>query len=166
MNKKKSYYYNNLPVDLNSLKGTQPVANKQVAANNNSNKNNTNQTTSSSDAAFTRYFGYNVDDVSSKDDGFNSLIDKLVSQLASGTVSLNIQGSASTVPTRFLHSSNKNLASRRAKRAKQAIISALKNKNADISKLSIEVSASVYEHDGRSDESKYQQFQYVKVYIR
>ncbi len=170
MNKKKSYYYNNLPVDLNSLKGTQPVSNKQVAANNNSNKNNNNQTTSSSDAAFTRYFGYNVDDVSSKDDGFNSLIDKLVSQLASGTVSLNIKGSASTVPTRFLHSSNKNLASRRAKRAKQAIISALKNKNADISKLSIEVSASVqgpaYEHDGRTDESKYQQFQYVKVYIR
>jgi hypothetical protein len=171
---KKTYYYHNLPVDLNSLSPiTQEVAVTQVTktkpvVKSKAETKSVPVETGQSDADFVRYFGYNQDKVSAADDGFNALIDKITTKIAAGEVKISIEASASKVPTKLFSSSNKKLAQKRAVDAKKAILITLKNKGIDPSKLTIDIKPIVggprYEHDA-GDESKYQKFQYVKVYI-
>ncbi len=170
---KKVYYYQNLPVDLNSLS---PIAQEVVVTQVTKTKpvksrpetKSAPVETGQNDADFVRYFGYNQDKVSAADDGFNALIDKISSKVSAGEVKIAIEASASKVPTKLFSSSNKKLAEKRATDAKKAILAALKTKQTDTSKLTITIRPSIggpkYEHDAQ-DESKYQKFQYVKVYI-
>jgi hypothetical protein len=177
--KKKSYFYHNLPVNLNTLAALASKTNittveTTTTTTSTATTKNTSTTTKvnvseAGDADFTRYFGYNLNDVSEDDAGFTQLIDKIIAKTASGTVNLTIDASASNVPTKLFSSSNKRLAGNRAKTAKQVILEALTKKNIDPSKVSVEITSGVngplYAHDAK-DESKYQRYQYVKVYIR
>jgi len=168
-NEKKAYLYHNLPTDLTSLPElaiAHPVA---VAETANNTADETPTVSSANNPDFTRYFGYNTADVSANDAGFSALIDKIASKAAAGSVHISIQGSASKVPTTLFSSSNKSLASSRSKTTKDVILDALKAKQVDISKVNVQLESAVkgpnYEHDAK-DESKYQKFQYVKVYVR
>jgi len=180
--KKKAYFFHKLPPDLNKVPQllvadnsinnhtTSASTNNTVATVANTTTNNTVATSADAgDADFVRYFGYNLNDVSEDDAGFSALLDKIKTKSANGKVTIVIEASASKVPTKLFSSSNKKLASKRAKVAKQVINDALLKRNLDASYFTIEFSSGVkgptYEHDAK-DESKYQQFQYVKVYIR
>lgn len=177
--KKKSYFYHTLPVDLNtltalasktSIKTVETTTTTTSTANTNNASTSTKVTVLESDKAdFTRYFGYNLNDVSEDDAGFTQLIDKISTKTATGKVTVTIDASASTVPTKMFSSSNKRLAADRAKIAKKVILEALSKKNIDGSKVSVGITSGVngpkYRHDAK-DESKYQHYQYVKVYIR
>jgi len=160
---KKTYLFHDLPVDLNSLPELE-IAKPAVVAT-----DEKVPAASVNAADFTRYFGYNTADVSANDEGFSKLIDIITNKAANGKVTISIEGSASKVPTTLFSSSNKTLAAGRAKAAKEAIMDALKTKSVDLSKVNIETSSAVlgpdYGHDAK-DESKYQKFQYVKVYVR
>ena len=164
--KKNNYLYHNLPTDLTSLNA--------LAMKDASMKQKQEQYTKDtakmphSDADFTRYFAYNVDRVNKEDADFKAFIDKIASKASAGTVSLSIKGSASKVPTKLFHT-NKNLAHRRAKDTKDAIIKALKERKIDVSTVNIDIDSEVagpdYTHDA-SNQVKYEKFQYVMVYIK
>ncbi len=181
--KKKKYYYHDLPADLNKLPElvqerivkVNPVAAAPdttviPAASTQERKGTKGKKVLLSAAPdFVRYFGYNTNSISEKDDGFTGLIDKISTLLASGRVTVIIVASASKVPTHIFAKGNKGLSEDRAKLAKEVIIEALKNKQADISNLDIQTRSKVngpaYRHDA-DDESKYQWYQFVKVYVK
>lgn len=171
--KKRSYLYHKLPADLNSLSELE-VNNNPVVAKNNNKETKTEpvvqeSTPESGDATFTRYFDYNMKSVSADDKGFSQLIDEIAAKAATGVVNLDIEASASRVPTKLFSSSNKTLASRRARTAKEAVIQALWQKKVDPSKVKFHMhwvmQGPAYEHDAK-DMEKYKKYQYVKVYIR
>jgi hypothetical protein len=165
-NKKKSYLFHDLPADLNTLPEMAMEKPAVIAVAENT---PVNKASADGQPDFVRYFGYNIDDVSANDDGFTALINKITDKVTKGTVDILIDGSASKVPTTLFSSSNKSLAKDRSAVAKKVITETLKSKSIDISKVHIEtisaVSGPQYQHDAK-DESKYQKFQYVKVFVR
>lgn len=179
--KKRYYMYHKLPADLNKLASIEVPAGKKEVASAGTKKKHQKTTArvkknivfppavDSGSANFTRYFGYNQKNVSENDDGFANLIDEIAANAAKGPVTLDIEASASHVPTKLFSSSNKALAHRRAKAAKDAIAEALSKKKVDSSRIKFVIHAKVqgpaYDHDAR-DLSKYRTYQYVKVYIR
>lgn len=124
----------------------------------------------SPDADYIEYFKYNADQASAKESSMAIMVANIAKKLLKDSVLLFIESSASKVPTgpEFAHS-NQKLAEKRAEMAKTTIIAALKKKAAKYKKLKFEVKASVngpdYSQDAQ-DQDKYQNFQYVKVFVR
>ncbi|NNM95070.1 MAG: hypothetical protein HKL88_06360 [Bacteroidia bacterium] len=181
--KRRTYCYHSLPADLNKLPEI-PEEN-EVAVNPapappdtivttvkgkaGGKENRTKKTLATSAPDFIRYFGYNTNAISEQDDGFSALIDKITAALATDKVNVTIVASASKVPTHIFTKGNKGLALDRAKLAEEVIKKALNDKHAEMKNLNLRTEAKVsgppYRHDA-SDESKYQWYQYVKVYIK
>ena len=164
LKRKKDAYYKNLPVDLASLSPLE-IDNKLKAEK----YSKDTAGMPKSDADFTRYFAYNIKQVNQTDADFATFIDKLAGKLANGSVSLTVSGSASKVPTSLFSRSNTTLAHYRALDTQNLILSALKAKKVDVSKLKFTIEHSMqgpaYGKDA-TDQVKYEKFQYVKVYIR
>jgi len=124
----------------------------------------------SPDADYIEYFKYNADQNSQKESNLNALITKIATKLLKDTVTLSIESSASKVPTGAEFSnSNKILADKRAQTTKKTIINALKARHAKTTKLKFIITSSVqgpdYAEDAQ-DQDKYENFQYVKVFIK
>jgi len=124
----------------------------------------------SPDADYIEYFKYNADQNSQKESSMNALVTKIATKLLKDTVLLSIESSASKVPTGSeFANSNKVLADKRAQATKKAIIAALKLRKAKYTKLKFEITSNVqgpdYAEDAQ-DQDKYQNFQYVKVFIK
>jgi hypothetical protein len=84
-----------------------------------------------------------------------------------GSISLKIESSASTVPTRAF-TSNKELSIKRAEKGKEQIINALKEKGVDVAKIKIVsirsfVGGPQYSIDYLQNKDKYEKYQYIKV---
>ena len=114
------------------------------------------------------YFKYNVYEIDPQSDRFNSFVNEEKSYVDSkGKINLIIESSASKVPTR-MYKSNDNLAKHRANEAKEKLLSAIKAKGVDISKVNIEVKTLVqgpdYQHDFDTNKATYEKFQYIKIY--
>lgn len=158
--KEDAYLYHDLPADLNNLSEISRITAippKPVRI-------------VSPDADYIEYFKYNADQSSNKESSFNALITKIAKGLVKDSVLLSIESSASKVPTgsEFAHS-NQVLAEKRAQTMKTTIINALKKRGSKYKKLKFEVKASVqgpeYAEDAQAQD-KYQNYQYVKVFIR
>lgn len=113
------------------------------------------------------YFKYNVYEIDPQSERFNSFISDVKSQVdAKGRVTLTIESSASHVPTRKF-STNKKLAESRSAEAKEKMISALRAKGIDESKVTFKQKNSVqgpaYNHDFDTNKSAYEKYQYVKI---
>jgi hypothetical protein len=124
----------------------------------------------SPDADYIEYFKYNADQSSDKESSLNAMVAKIATKLAKDTVTLIIESSASKVPTGSEFSnSNKVLADKRAETTKKSIIKALKARNVKYTKLKFEINSKVqgpdYAEDAQ-DQDKYQNYQYVKVFIK
>lgn len=124
----------------------------------------------SPDADYIEYFKYNADQASDKASSMYALINKIARRLEKDSVTLYIESSASKVPTsaQFMHS-NQVLAQKRAEATKAFIIKALKRRHAKYTKVKFEIKASVQGPDYAQDaqaQDKYQNYQYVKVFIR
>src|SRR5690606_39824740 len=84
-----------------------------------------------------------------------------------GEATISIEGSASRVPTQTWKT-NENLANKRAEDAKEKILTAIKNKGLDASKIKIaDVNAIVqgptYNNDAVGGKSRYEPFQYIRI---
>jgi hypothetical protein len=85
-----------------------------------------------------------------------------------GRINLKIESSASTVPTRSYGGSNKQLSVARAEKGKEQIITALKEKGADLSKVNVAsiksmVGGPQYNVDYLQNKDKYEEHQYIKI---
>jgi len=115
---------------------------------------------------YEEFFGYNVAGKEQIDDKLNSFVAVCIDILnQNGRCAVDILGSASTVPTRT-HKSNKDLAKKRADKAKRKISKALKRSKVDLSKIDFSVTSKVqgpsYAKDA-SNTKKYGPYQYVKI---
>ena len=118
--------------------------------------------------SFKMNFKYNVTETDVNDEPFRQFVDNVVEIInKQGAVTLKIESSASTVPTRAF-SSNKELAEARASKGKEQIMTALKDKGVDVSKVKISaVKASVggpaYGVDYLQNKEKYEQYQFIRI---
>jgi hypothetical protein len=115
---------------------------------------------------YEEFFGYNLDGKEQVDDKLNRFVSVCVDILnQNGRCSIDILGSASTVPTKT-HKSNQHLAKKRADKGKRKISKALKKAKVDLSKIDFSVISKVqgpsYARDA-SDTKKYGPYQYVKI---
>ena len=119
-------------------------------------------------AAYQRFYGYNQKGVkveAKEYKQFMKQIEKIIN--LNGTVILEIEASASTVPTQT-YVTNENLAQKRVETAKEMILQSLKSKGIDESKVQITkekalVSGPPYNNDARSNAAVYGKYQYVKI---
>jgi tetratricopeptide (TPR) repeat protein len=118
---------------------------------------------------FKTNFKYNATDVAATKD-FNDFVKGVAAKLKDGkSVTINIEASASQVPTTKF-GTNENLAKSRAESAKTKIINALKAKGADTSKITwgkmdALVQGPEYNKDFNERRAEYEKFQYVDVTI-
>jgi tetratricopeptide (TPR) repeat protein len=118
-------------------------------------------------ASYQENFNYNRKGINSSNTQFSSMITKAVNK--GGKISIDIESSASRVPTKTFKS-NINLASLRGDEAKRIIIDLLKTKgvseeNIVINKINSIVSGPKYIGD-YTNTKKYNKFQYVKITIK
>ncbi len=146
--------------------------NNQTETSNNTSTDNQensteNNTSTIKPVEFQIFYGYNQKGIPKEKERFNTFIDgvnKIIDK--NGTVKIELEGSASTVPTKT-YSTNKNLSSLRTVEAKNILIKKLKEKGVDISKFKIVSENSLvqgpqYKGDYR-DKEKYGKFQYIKI---
>jgi YHS domain-containing protein len=118
---------------------------------------------------FKTNFKYNATDVAASKD-FNDFIKGVAAKIKDGqSVTINIEASASQVPTTKF-GTNENLAKSRAESAKTKIINALKAKGVDTSKITwgkmdALVQGPEYNKDFNERRAEYEKFQYVDVTI-
>ena len=131
--------------------------------------NTTNSSSNSNEviASYQENFDYNTKEINSSNAQFTAMITKAVNK--GGKISINIESSASRVPTKTFKS-NINLASLRGDEAKQVIINSLKAKGISedkivINKINSIVSGPKYIGDYKNTK-KYHKFQYVKITIK
>ncbi|MGB0882158.1 MAG: hypothetical protein ACPGSO_04335, partial [Vicingaceae bacterium] len=130
---------------------------------------NKNQTSSSAIGIYKELYSYNSNEFNTNNTDFSSLIDKAIAQKKDGKIYLEIESSASRVPTQVFESNTK-LAASRGEKAKEAIIKALNdkgvsNENIVIDKFDTIVSGPKYNGDFKNTR-KYSEFQYVKVTVK
>ena len=114
---------------------------------------------------FVKYFGYNLDEVTSKDPDFPTLVSNIESAIKDGTkIIVSIESSSSTVPTTKFGSNDK-LAEARAEAVKKALAKDVKNAPNVKFELKPAVNGPAYAQDAQNL-AKYEKFQYVKAYIR
>ncbi|MCW3102642.1 MAG: hypothetical protein JWO09_1082 [Bacteroidetes bacterium] len=118
---------------------------------------------------FKMNFKYNVTETDVNDEPFKQFIDNIMELYAkNGKVSLKIESSASTVPTRSYGGSNKQLSIARAEKGKEQILAALKDKGADLSKVTVTsmksfVGGPQYSVDYLQNKEQYERFQFIKI---
>ncbi len=114
------------------------------------------------------FFAYNKKEIDLADATFNEFVNKLSDDLKSGkAIEVKINGSASNVPTRTF-GTNEKLSLSRASGAKDKLLSALKDKGIDTSKLKIskvkgKVNGPAYKGDYDINKEVYQTHQYVEM---
>ena len=143
-----------------------------LKANNNNNNNNVNTNyTPSGDviASYQEYFNYNVKSVNTSNAKYKDMVSKAVEKAKSGKVTIEIESSASNVPTKT-YGTNSNLAAKRAQDAKDKIMKSLidkgvKKENIVINKVNSNVSGPKYNSD-YNNTSVYEKYQYVIIKIR
>jgi len=116
---------------------------------------------------FQKFYGYNEKGVASEGKRFKTLVDGIEKIIAAkGYASVELEGSASRVPTRTFKN-NKDLAGKRSGEAKSILIKVLKKNGVDTSKVKVvAVNAVVqgpkYSGDYKNTE-KYGKYQYIKI---
>ncbi|NQX97771.1 MAG: PD40 domain-containing protein, partial [Flavobacteriales bacterium] len=119
---------------------------------------------------YQEFFGYNIREVNTNHPDYIKMIEgALIRIKATGKISIDIESSASKVPTKTFKS-NINLASLRGDEAKAVILKSLTDKgvnadNIEINKINSIVSGPRYTGDYKNTE-KYHKFQYVKITIK
>ena len=143
----------------------------KMSKENNTNNVNTNYTPSGNIiASYQQYFNYNNKNVNTSDAKYKDMVNKAVEQSKSaGKVTIEIESSASHVPTKT-YGTNVNLASKRAKDAKENIIKSLiakgvKKSNIIIKNVNSNVSGPKYNSDFNNT-SVYEKYQFVIIKIR
>ncbi len=118
--------------------------------------------------SFKQYFNYNKHRVEKDQDNFIHLIDKAYNTIKDrGKVFVEIEASASTVPTKSFDD-NEKLAQLRANRAKELIVEALNERGVDAEemlefrRMDTKVQGPDYANDAWNEE-KYEKFQYTSV---
>jgi len=118
---------------------------------------------------FKMNFKYNVTETDVNDEPFKQFIDNIMELYAkNGKVNLKIESSASTVPTRSYGGSNKQLSIARAEKGKEQILTALREKGADLSKITVTsmksfVGGPQYSVDYLQNKEQYERFQFIKI---
>jgi len=116
-------------------------------------------------------FGYNKSQLSTEDKKFIELVEGLAEIVRTrGAVEVNIEASASKVPTKT-YKTNENLSKIRAEKAKEMLISELSKKgiNADqidFARISTLVQGPEYTRTNPKPRSVYEEFQYVRITSR
>ncbi|MCX6294777.1 MAG: OmpA family protein, partial [Bacteroidetes bacterium] len=119
---------------------------------------------------FQLYFKYNKKEIDIEASDFKAFIDELTKCLLNNpTFKINIESSASTVPTR-IYNSNQNLANLRAKNAKDKVLKALIKKGLNKSQISFSQSKALvqgpdYNKDAVENKATYEQYQYIKIQV-
>lgn len=122
-------------------------------------------------STFKANFGYNKTAVNVKDKQFMGLIETIAAKVKTeGSVSIEIEASASKVPT-TTYGSNEKLAENRAETAKYTVYKALSekglsNKEVKIDRLLPKVQGPEYVPGAAESRSTYEAFQYVIIRIR
>jgi outer membrane protein OmpA-like peptidoglycan-associated protein len=114
------------------------------------------------------FFDYNVKTIKTTDKDFVTFIDKLSSILKENpSLKINIEGSASKVPTGDFYKTNENLASTRASETKSKIVASLKVKGVPTDKIKFNTKGVVqgpeYNNDANKSRKEYEKYQYVKI---
>ena len=146
--------------------GTDSSNSEETIAENNSNYNET-SATNIEPVEFQIFYGYNEKGIKTEKQRFETFIEgvyKIIEK--NGTVKIELEGSASTVPTKT-YSSNKNLSELRSSEAKNILIEKLKQKGVDLKKFTIVSENSLvqgpkYKGDYKNKD-KYGKFQYIKI---
>ncbi len=118
---------------------------------------------------FKMNFKYNVTEIDVTDTPFKDYIDHVMELYnKNGSVNIILISSASQVPTRAYSGSNKKLAVARAEKGQEQLLTALKEKGADESKIKfVKVTSSVggptYDIDYLLNRDKYEQYQFIKI---
>ncbi len=118
-------------------------------------------------AEFQKFYGYNIKGISSDEKRWNEFINATVDIInTKGSVKIDIEGSASYVPTKT-YGSNKVLADKRTGDAKEMLLKSLKEKGVDASKIKFvavnsKVQGPKYSGDFKNEE-KYGKYQYIKL---
>jgi hypothetical protein len=118
---------------------------------------------------FEKFFGYNIKDINKSDKLYAEFINNLVQIIErEGSVKINIESSASKVPTKTFVT-NENLAEKRALEAKLLLFISLKEKGVKSDQVIMNnivhlVQGPEYTNDP-GNHKKYQKFQYVKLSI-
>jgi WD40-like Beta Propeller Repeat/TPR repeat len=118
--------------------------------------------------AYKCFFAYNKKEIDLADATFNEFVNKLAEDLKGGkSVTVKVNGSASTVPTRTF-GTNEKLCKSRANSGKDKLVEALKTKGADVSKLKFakidgKVNGPAYKGDYDINKEEYQKHQYVEI---
>jgi len=119
---------------------------------------------------YQEFFGYNIKDIDVNNSDYIKMLNKAVAMVQSkGTISIDIESSASKVPTKT-YRSNINLASLRGDEAKKVVLKSLLAKGISEDKVSFNkinsiVSGPNYIGDFK-DTEKYNKYQYVKITIK
>jgi Tol biopolymer transport system component/outer membrane protein OmpA-like peptidoglycan-associated protein len=119
-------------------------------------------------SVFQLFFKYNKKEIDARSDEFKNFIDALFNCLAANpSYSIEIESSASTVPTRTFRT-NENLANRRAEVAQEQVLKGLQKKGIKQSQINFAapkamVQGPEYKKDAKTNESAYEQYQYIKI---
>ena len=151
---------------------TENLANNNTTNNTTTNNNNENTETNFNGpvlATYQEYFNYNVKAINTSDAKFTSLLDKALNKSKTGKVIVEIEASASKVPTRTFKT-NKNLAENRAEEAKKAVLDALVKKGIEKDNITFKKAKSLvqgpkYKGDFENKEV-YEKYQYVIITVK
>jgi Tol biopolymer transport system component len=151
------------PVVKDADKGTNPVVHTDKPK-----ADNQKQVTFYNGKQFRIYFGYNENEVEQNNPDFSRFMDSLAGVIKDkGFAQILITGSASQVPTKAFHG-NRELANKRAEATKQAMITALKSRNIDDTKVKFLrtkalIQGPPYRSDAKKHMDTYHKYQYVSV---
>ncbi|MFN3916191.1 MAG: hypothetical protein ACK4K0_00500 [Flavobacteriales bacterium] len=121
-------------------------------------------------AEFKKYYGYNQKGVTAENKEYQAFIKKVLKMIDSkGFVEIEIEGSASEVPTQTF-GTNENLANKRVEVAREMIMTTLKTKGVSPDKIKIVAESAIvsgpkYAKDPQN-RTKYGKFQYIKISIK
>lgn len=118
---------------------------------------------------YQQYFNYNIKQISTSSDKYKSFVNTCVDKAKTGKVVIDIESSASKVPTRT-YGSNINLAFKRAETAKNTIIKSLRAKGIKredimINDISSSVKGPQYNGDFKNKDV-YEKYQYIIIKLR
>lgn len=121
-------------------------------------------------SSYQEFFNYNVKNVNTNNENYVNMLNKIVESVNQGTkVIIEIEASASKVPTKTF-SSNEELAKSRSEEAKKTLISSLKEKGIAADKYSFKkaknlVQGPKYKDDFENKET-YEKYQYVIINVK
>jgi hypothetical protein len=122
-------------------------------------------------AIFDKYFGYNEKDIDLEETRFKLFMNDLMDMIAkNGSVELELEGSASRVPT-TTWKTNDILANNRANDAKELIVAELERRGIDKSKVRISsvkglIQGPRYKGDFETNKSTYEKYQYIRIIVK